>query len=253
MGKKKDAAALFEVITRNKERRTSTGLGVPGWMGKTDRDKQQQQQSPPVGEDEAPPSVPTRTQMPAASRLSAPAVSTEGGRLRLSLDYISCTAIAVGFIVLLVVAFWIGRTTAPEGPAEQAGMKAPYNPGVAVSGKEKKTTKTPPGAERIKGKYYLVIQGMMGDNDELEKEAHKIVKYCRRNGEPASVVRYTDPRTGKKQLLVWSKTPFDSPNSTTAQQHAKTIEEMGKRYDGDYDFRQRRNGEFDPWFIKYRD
>ncbi len=271
MGKKKDSVALFEVITRNKERQSKKDLGVPGWMGKAGQAPQEQQaprqEAPPEESQQqqapAPPPQQRAEQVPPetepetraaraqpAKRLSAPSVSTEGGRLKLSLDYISCTAIAVGFIVLLAVAFWLGRTTSPQAPAQQAGMDAPYNPAV-TGGRdgdgEAGGAQSPAAApKRQKGKYYLVIQSMMGDSPRLKKEAYKIVNYCRKNGEPASVARYGD------QLVVWSLTPFESPSGTEAKQHARAIEEMGKRYPGDYDFRQRRDGKFDPWFVKYK-
>ncbi|MCK4602612.1 MAG: hypothetical protein KAU28_09110, partial [Phycisphaerae bacterium] len=120
MAKKKNSVALFEVISKARERHSQDGMAVPNWMGKGDQ--QEQEEVPAVAE---------KTLPPKSSFISStyvePMVSITGGRLRLTLNQTSCIVIAAGLIVLLASAFFLGRLSAgsgqePHSPGSEAGI-----------------------------------------------------------------------------------------------------------------------------------
>ncbi|MDY6914228.1 MAG: hypothetical protein SVT52_07225 [Planctomycetota bacterium] len=246
MGKKKNSLSLFEVISK----RVRQDIEVPPWMA-NQPDQESAEVTPKVAEEAPVPAPLTAARVPSAE----PAVSTTGGRLRLSLSQTSCVIVALVLLGLLIGAFLLGRIGVTAGPqtARQTGAGS-------TNGQE-----TPPGdgrkplaqlPERIPGKYYLVIQGLQGLGDAKLAEAQRIAKYCTAHGEPANAARYNNPRTGKEQYIVWSRTPFTTPNSPAARQHALAIEEMGKRYFGKYktyNFKHTRDsqGRIEPWYEKY--
>ena len=248
MAKKKDSMALFEVISKSREKRSRGEMGVPDWMGHSE------QGAPPQAE------ASTTSTPPAIPRAARkPAVVKTGGQLQVTLNYISCLALALGLVVLLAGAFWLGRSTAPEagGPA-QAGMKAPFRPGLIGQGGNKAGAKQPEMKlpPRQAGKYYLVIESTGGAQDWHLEQARKIQRFCYfEGGEPSEVRKYPATQHTKEQYVVWSLTSFDSPRSTEATQHAEMIERLGARYfgkHGDFKFQQRKNKDapLDPWYLK---
>jgi len=247
MAKKKDAAALFEVIFKGKEKIRQDGLSVPVWMGEQPAPEADLADEPA----EKPPSPgPVKIVAQPAGQLP---VFTAGGRLRLSLNYTSCVVVAAALIILLAGAFVLGRLSA-AGSAVQGeisiSQKVPLRPDVVddVPGQN-----APP--KRQDGKYYLVIQALEGAGPQDLTEVRRIAEYCRSHGEPAEVKTFTSPRSGKRRYAVWSLTALESDRDEKATKHAEAIEQMGKRYFAQYktyDFRQRdKNNQFKAWYIRY--
>ena len=52
-----------------------------------------------------------------AAAAEQPTLSTAGGRLRLSLNYASCTVALVGLVLLLIVVFVLGRASVRSATA----------------------------------------------------------------------------------------------------------------------------------------
>ena len=227
MAKKKRSMALFEVVARDRDENRETGVGVPEWMqGQTATDET----SAPAGKKPislTPPGAPAATPSSPAGPYAAPAVepvlSTAGGRLKLSLNYVTCTVAILAMLLLLVAAFLLGRASA--GGATRAA--APGGAHVAA-----------PTPRRVPGKHYLVIQKISGTSDVVKKDAHDIVKYCRRHGKEAGVVRAPDG----KGYWVWSRRGFDAADSLAALAYAREVSSLGLQYSRDtkkkYDFSQ---------------
>ena len=216
-------------------------MSVPGWM------LNPKGRETPVPEEE--PASKPRPE-PAAKR-TAPReaiISTDKGRLRLSLNYISCMVAASGLVVLLLVAFWLGRATAGTGAqTPRGGIGLPAGEGAP---QEEAAREQPELPQRTAGMYYMVIQDLKGDDPEKESEAERIAKFSTDNGEPATVNMYYG------SILVWSLKPFNKEDTEGTRNHALLVEEIGKRYFEryrTYDFRQRRQleGDLDPLVLPY--
>jgi hypothetical protein len=255
VAKKKDSMALFEVISKSREKRSRAEMGVPEWMGDSEQGPAEQAEasttSPQPGTHEAP---------------RKPAIVKTGEQLQVTVNYLTCLAVALGLIVLLAGAFWLGRGTAPKaGEPAQAGMQAEVRHGLlGQGGKGSKSSKT--GAKRPpmklptrqKGKYYLVIESTGGVGDSHLKHARKIQEFCYfQGGEPSEVRKYPATAKTPEQYVVWSLTPFDSYRSEEATHHAKVIEDLGAQYFakyGEYRFQQRKkkDAQLDPWYLLHR-
>ncbi len=241
MAKKKDSVALFEVLTRTRQNRKEAGLGVPSWMGSSKPADQ-------AGELQPISPAPEVGAIPAD-----PMVSTADGRLKLSLNYVSCLVAALGLVVLLVLAFWLGhwtgRALGADGPQPPAVGQRPQQP----SGQPPPGDQGPTPAVRVSGKYYPVIQGTQGLTQQRYEDAEKIVQYLARNGLQADVRIW---RGTPRQYVVWSLSGFDSPQSDEALEFIARVEQLGRKYlaeGGRYGFSQRdRAGRLKPWFIRAR-
>lgn len=268
MGKKKDSMALFEVISKSRQRRTAADLNVPRWMaggeGAQDADEAQAEPKTPGAAPTVGRSEPAPRERPSGVETRYASVTAEPGRLHLSVTYVTAGFVAAALVILLLGAFWLGRATGgSDGAAVQAGTGAPplrpeaaegvagstNAPRPSAAGAPAAGTEAP-AAQRTPGKFYLVIQNLLGSGPEQERAAFEIQDFCRAHGEPATVNLY------KGKVIVWSLTPFDSPNSTAALAYGRKIEKLGQQYQqqgGRYDFRQRRDGQFDPLFLLYRE
>jgi hypothetical protein len=270
VAKRKDSIALFEVI---KNQRNEVNLNVPQWMGAKD--------SAGAGE---PPPLPTAPTVQSAVQPAAPGAlpgalssaasrawsrlaSGAGGQLTLKLTYAHCLLAGAVLALVVIVSVWaayrLGSASVPAGPAPNApltdrvpsGQYVVAGQGAAKSGSPAVAPVLAPTSVRVPGKYYLVIQEMVGATEADRAEAEQIAAWCIAHGEPATVAGHTVPRTGKTFPIVWSSRPFDSATSPEALDFGGKIEALGKTYKARYkryDFRQQRNGKFDPWFEKYR-
>ena len=162
-------------------------------------------------------------------------------------------------MLLLCGAFWLGRRTAPVGPAHAAGVGDLTGREGAVRDKELAGTTQPKPPERMPGKYYLVIQQLRGKSAQDLKDARGIARWCKDKGVAAEV--WQTPR----YYYVWAYRPLDSYQDTLkagAIQYAKDIEKLGREYSkhaaktrGElkrYDFRQRKGGKLEPHFRLYQ-
>jgi hypothetical protein len=266
VAKRKDSIALFEVI---KNQRNEVNLNVPQWMGAKDSAGVQGPLPLPTAPTVQPavqPTVQSAVQS-AASRAWSRLVSGADGQLTLKLTYAHCLLAGAGLALVVIVSIWaayrLGAGSGPAGPAPNAlltdrvppGQYVLTGQGAAKSGAPAVAPAPAPTSVRVPGKYYLVIQEMVGATDADRVEAAQIAAWCIAHGEPATVAGHTPPRTGKTFPIVWSSRPFDSATSPEALDFGRKIEALGKTYKAQYkryDFRQQRNGKFDPWFEKYK-
>ena len=267
MNRKKNALALFEVISKSKEKRPKDDLNVPGWM-QPPVGEAPQAAVPPAAEPSAAPAPaaePAMRRMFVKAAIGESTVSTTGGRLKLSLNYAASMGIAVALVLALAGMFALGRMSAgaaqsqrPPVNTEASGNETDESQAsaggetVKANGEKETAATAPAPVERIKGKFYLVIQQVGDATSENWSDADKIVKYCEQNGEKATVAKITDSH-GRQKYIVWSLVPFDSPGQEKAREHAKIIESMGKRYfaeHGKYRLGQASRGEY--WFLQYK-
>ena len=100
MGKKKDSVALFEVISKSRERKHQAGLDVPQWMeGQAGTGDAPAKADPPAAPraPEAPPVEPSSRRELVSSFLDK--------RVSLSLNYVSCGVVLLSFVLLLIAVF----------------------------------------------------------------------------------------------------------------------------------------------------
>ena len=280
LAKRKDSIALFEVVSKGKASKVRPDMSVPGWM------KSEGPEPGPAAE----PASPSPKEQADAPKLSGRwragewlLVSISGSRLRLSLSYMSCTVAVGGMVVLLSLAFWLGRASARyirQAPASDAGpsvkVPPPQGPGAAVQPKvveakrpapeaarvaapevvrpapEAKRVESPAAEDRpvnrVPGKWYMVIQDLQGAGPQHEAEAARIVGFLKESNEPAEVKELGG------RVIVWSLKAFDGTDGQDVQDYAKRIEELGKRYfqmHQTHMFKQsRRDGKLDPWMVQ---
>jgi len=246
MPKKKDSVALFEVIARTRGRQV-TGTEKDREPSTKPADLQYVPTLPPTPHEIEPPSEEPTPRAGVSER--EPIARIEGNRLRLSLNHTSCVIISLSLLVLLLLLFMLGRKTAGiQKAAEPAGFgsieNAPYKTGVL----ERSTPPSSPPEqtlERIAGKYYPVVQGLLGAGPQEIADAEKIQRWLESIGEPADV------RQLGSQIIVWSLKGFDSPDTPKAKEWIKAIETIGDEYKkqgGKYGFEQGGTGQF----IRYR-
>jgi len=223
-------------------------MGVPRWITGSEEPEEPAapEERPRVEPDRAAPTV----REPAAP--AEPMFATSGGRLTVSLNYVTCMIIVLGLVLALAGAFVLGRATAPASRAPKPGKATPGTKKVkgTVRGARKPVTRMP---QRVSGKYYLVIESLKDKSAKNLAEAKRIVEFCKQNGEPAEV------RSMGTRYIVWSLTAFDSPRSEAAIRHARSIQDnLGKEYfdpakNRNYKFLQTRDGRFDPYYLPYRE
>ena len=249
MSRKKDSAALFEVISQSREKRTP-GMLVPDWA-KSPQQREADGVQEPLAAQEPPSVPPPAPSTPAASRGFVPVAADAAGRLTVSLTIGSGAAIAAAVLTLMLLAFLLGRVTAPGEPPAEGDVARQAALGGGVEGETDANG-------RAYGKYYLVIQNLMGGTPEHRQAAHEIAEFCRANG--------LDPTVHKQGDTYWvvSRKPFDQPYDyrrpddpagRPAAEFARTVEQLGAKYlqsGGKYNFRQRRDGRFDPYYVKVR-
>jgi len=266
VAKRKDSIALFEVITK---RRSDANLSVPPWMSvKGTAGAAEPPVAPPPPPPAAEPAAPG-----AAARAWSSLASGTGGQLTLRLSYTHLLLAAAVLALVVIVSVWaayrLGSATRQDNPPAKTTMaeKTPLGPHVVAGNadvaKSKSGSPAPAAATgepaatatRVSGKYYLVIQSLVGATTEDQAEAEQIRAWCAQHGEPATVATHTLAKTGKSRYIVWSLRPFDSPSSAEALNYGRKIEALGRDYKARYkryDFRQQRDGKFDPWFEVYR-
>jgi len=260
MAKKKSSMALFEVVAREK-RHDKAALSVPAWMkGQGVADESAGPQDPPQEQEQAyvaqvQPEAPAEPNVePDAARdagdddvhptaeQTAPILAVADGRVTVSLNYVSCAVAGAAVLLVLVLAFVLGRASAP-GPKGRADTPA-ARANLVVGARPPRTT------PRVPGKYYLVIQELGGLTAALKEDGRAVADYCEAaRGDPATVV------SDGRQYVVLSGKAFDRPDSPEARVYAADIDALGKRYQTDtnsrYDFNQMdTRGRLDPWFRK---
>jgi hypothetical protein len=245
--KKKNSLALFEVISKGKEKRANDELNVPGWMGRRS---------------EAPaPAPPPRPEPPRARTASASPMETEPvwsvsfRRVRISLSYPQGWVAAGAVAAALAVVFLLGRYSAspakPAGAPGSAGTGEVYKgepeplPGGLQAGQDGSSAKS----KREVGKSYLVIQTMQGLGER--EEADRIAQFCTANAVDADVALWQDGKTKKRILVVWALKPTDMRKETARKELAQRVEKIGEKYFAKYKTYQMKQPLDKLWFQEY--
>jgi hypothetical protein len=271
VAKKKNSMALFEVISKTRDKNPDSEVSVPNWIKPSSgqEDQEPEVQVPAVEAQDALDTLEPETQTPEPRQeeeevatpkpetLISPTLqttstweprrspeppkssdlpiwSTSGGRLILSLNYVTCLVASMGVLLLIIGAFVIGRMTASDSTPIAAG-----------GGRRQAVVK------REVGKFYMVIETLKGRSPEARTEADRIVKFCNANGEPSQV------QLLGQNLIVWSLTPFDAKNSEEVTAHALHVQnELGakytRQYGSKYKFSQpKKNGKLVPVLYPY--
>ncbi len=257
MKKNKDAPAMLELIQRAGGN-PADQLTVPAWMGGGKRPLQAPPVQPPPAEP-PPPAAPPRPPRP--GRASEKLLTAEGKRLRVSITPGQAIAVGVVAVLVVVAVFVLGLTARglssspkPQGSGGQPPADTSLRATVSPERRELPVARTPvppappPGSEPIlvKGKYYLVVQGLMGMTEEHRADAEAIAAFLNGRGEPVGVMVLRGP---PRQYIVVSLRGFGLPDSPEAKRYMRAIEEQGKLYrsqGGRYDFRQGESG----WFVQ---
>jgi hypothetical protein len=226
VARKKDAKSLFEVLSRDADKaaKGSKTLGVPGWFGPV---------KPPAPPPQAAaPSQPVAPPPPPVRRVwGEPVLSLAGGRVRISLNQVSAAVAVGGLLVLLALAFVIGRATArPAGTAPQ--MPGGVQPAgedttgrvVPVPGPGRQPPGPPlaGGATRQKGLCYLVIQSDAATRDD----ADDILRFLRDQRIATTVDRARDGKWTVRDLQG-----FADAKSQEADAYRARIEQLGREYE----------------------
>lgn len=218
MARKKDAAALFEVIAQTQERRTETNVRLPSWAGSQETaDQAGDPQQPP------PPSPGSASARPAPQQ--APAQTLE-----LSLSYTAAAVAAGGLVVLLIAVFLLGRVTAPPA-ATPAGAPA-----------------GPPSKAKTSGMYYLVVETVRGDDQQAQAVRNEIRQFLLQQ-EPKIYVDAYKPANNDSVRYMLARQGFASPDSAEARAFAERVHALGRKFAqtavgrrSGYDFNMYRNG-----------
>lgn len=167
-----------------------------------------------------------------------PLMAVMGRQVQVSLTYGWAVAGGSALVVLLIVAFLLGRVSVGAAPVPKQAdtLEKALAPGQEqpVEPPPKPPVAPPTTSDQwIPGKWYLVVQQTLGAHPD--QDAQTIAAWLNAKGEPVRPVRTRD---GK--YYVMSLTPFDSDKSPEAVQFAQTMETVGKQYradGGQYDFR----------------
>lgn len=271
MRKKKDGPALFELIHKGRAKAGDL-LTVPDWMSGSKKPLGTPPVQPPRGEgpyqvEDSPAAgrgAPARASAKSRrlGRLHERVLVAEGRRLRLTVSTAQAVLIGVAGVLLIVVVFVLGlvaRHVSSSSQARRGGgpLAVQDRSPQAGAGAERREVPVARRAEPwstaanggqptlVRGKYYLVIQGLMGMADEHRAEAEAIAQYLNSKGEPVAVMVFRGP---PRQYVVVSLRGFDMADSPEAQRYLRAIEEQGRLYSrqgGRYDFRQGDKG----WFV----
>lgn len=257
--KKKSGKALFEVITTYRQKHPGTGPLMPEWMRRREQPAgavmpeltpvplEPQSATPPTAVKQPPPLIrpvrPVRQDRPEPTLqpLGEPMVNTTGGRLTLSLNYVTSVVAALGLVLLLVAAFLLGRMTAGDRAAKPTATAPakPTTPGTPGRTNTQVTERTNPAAglsaaDLPADKYYFLIQAMNADIPEAtqREEIDRIVRHCNRatggKAVPAARVLYVTTE-GARMWLAIATQPFDGPEADDkVKDLQKKVEVLGK-------------------------
>jgi len=258
VAKKKDSVALFELLSKTKEKQGDAVLQVPDWM--TEHEAGPVVPTPAAPQSAAPvtpkPAPPPPRAAPVAPRRETPTMaSPSAGRAKLtfSVSYTKCFLAFAVLLVLLFGAFLLGRATA--GPAQTGDhMDAKFRTEVLGQGNGRQGQQVKP--ERIRGKYYLIVQRLKDTSASAAAEGQQIVDFLRQNGQWAEVKPFRT-QSGKKFYAVWSLQAFEVRSGQDNLKYAEKIEKLGQKYFrqyGSYKFQQRRSSSaaLDPTYVQYR-
>jgi hypothetical protein len=253
MAKRKGSPALFEVISKGND----GGLVLPEWMnkpapasGETSEPSQAKPASPepPQYGPAPPPPLPQARHPQSVAPFAADQHRPAGGGM------FRIVAIASGAVLLLLVAFFIGRALMPDGevtPQDDGQQVAGGGPtggsGPAAGGGDAAEFRFAPD------KHYLIVQGDIGLTDRANAE--RIVSFLAEKGVEATIHRYrSSSRTNEQKYMVVSHRGFDSATSLEAKEYARISAKVwGPEYFRKYrsqgpthDFRQNPD---DPWYV----
>lgn len=176
---------------------------------------------------------------PGQAQPGEPMLSTEGGRLNLSLNYLSSVVLLGGLLVLLLGAFVLGRSTAPQPQAPTEVNKAGTEPVITE--------------KRVPGWYYLVVEAMNGNSTADIAQAEALKTYLDKHGVPVTMHGYD--QNGVRAILI-SRAGFENPQSPAAGEFVERVHQLGQQYADQFgsrfNFRPAKPGEdTGPWFVQW--
>lgn len=232
MAKRKDAASLFEVISQGKDARKS--LHLPGWAephqqpptlpaGPPDDTNSAVAEAPKAARasvmpPQAAPALAVVPSMPRPELATEPVVLAVPGRLRLNLSYMHCALVALGLLVLLAIAYWLGTKAGKAAvPAEGPGVPGLKEDADRASVDPQKIQKEAIAARR-QGAWYLVIQY----NVDSLADAMDIQKYLYTWGYTPIILGSAPP------YVVMDTKAYAGPEDERALDAVKNLEELGQ-------------------------
>ncbi len=216
MARKKNSAALYEVISSSRQKRRDEGLSVPSWMSGghddalTEIDLEEPGTPAQAAAEPPKPPKPTTGPLPLASAV----------RIRLGgLPQLVGLAAVLVLLGLLVLMFFIGRwTRGSGGTAPTAAEEAPAQ----VEGNGRGGTGRFPAAaaQPVVGKHHLVIQEFAPTSRDLGL-AQDLERLCGEKGYKAKVYKFSGASGG---YFVWSLQPFESKEGALNDAFVQAIE-----------------------------
>ena len=275
MSKKKGEKSLLEVLGLHQDKKVSQ-LNVPDWIRRTEQTAAEEIAR--KGMMKEPLLPPAKGQI---SKVSQPArttnlpekgeekiISISNGRVNISLNQVSATVAAVVIILMIVMAFFLGKRMGTKSsvrvaPSKDLKTDIPYRPDVSkISPKrpgvvpiprsssnaaEEKKTNLPISTKRQKGLYYLVIQGGITSRAEAED----IRRFLYSKGINTTVERMSINKYKVKDLRGFKNLRSPETRAELAR-YVEQIERLGREYlrqGGRYGFRQSKTAPL-PWMEK---
>ena len=275
MSKKKGEKSLLEVLGLHQDKKVSQ-LNVPDWIRRTEQTAAEEIAR--KGMMKEPLLPPAKGQI---SKVSQPAhttnlpekgeekiISISNGRVNISLNQVSATVAAVVIILMIVMAFFLGKRMGTKSsvrvaPSKDLKTDIPYRPDVSkISSKRpgvvpiprsssnaagEKKTNLPISTKRQKGLYYLVIQGGITSRAEAED----IRRFLYSKGINTTVERMSINKYKVKDLRGFKNLRSPETRAELAR-YVEQIERLGREYlrqGGRYGFRQSKTAPL-PWMEK---
>lgn len=275
MSKKKGEKSLLEVLGLHRDYKVSQ-LNVPDWIRQTEQTAAEEiVRKGMIKEPLLPPakgqigkvSQPARTtNLPEKGEKKI--ISISNGRVNISLNQVSATVAALVVILMIVVAFFLGKRVGTNSsvrviPSKDTIKDVPYRPDVSkISPKrpgvlpvphssnnatKAKSANLPISTKRQKGLYYLVIQGGITS----KAEAEDIRRFLYSKGINTTIERMSINKYKVKDLRGFENLRSPETRAELARYVAQ-IERLGKEYQrqgGRYRFRQSKTAPL-PWMEK---
>jgi hypothetical protein len=257
VAKKKNSPALYEMMSRSKEKQAKGGLVPPSWL--TANAAGQRPASAAVvdrlPETQPPQQVAAEGAKPSTGMLGSRAAGQTAWRLP-----VPPKALVVGVAAVLVVALAVwGVAKVVAGKPSAASPAGGAGTGIVGAGAYAGPGDVAP-ADRVKGKYYLVIERLKGVSEKDWAEAKTIQTFLGERKYQGRPIVATIEKAGRNQdfYAIWTVSPgFDDPGSADAKAFALEVERLGREYSskyGTYRFQQRARptAELSPSYVQFQ-
>lgn len=241
MVKRKHAAALFEVISKGKEAQKG-GMHVPGWAGKVLPHAQPAAPPPepvapeavqPLGT--AAPPLPSRPAVPlvqpprrepamadADVQPAEPLVQVSGGRLKLSLNYVSCGVVCLAVALVFLLGYVLGHSSgSKQATGTPMSLGGPNPAPTPVQRDDVFDRLQAQDSQRTAGKWYLTVQSNVESLDDAK-----------------AIQRFLDSKTiattiwsAGSTFVVYDLKGFAAKTGREIDAQAKLLADLGKAPD----------------------